>query len=123
MALIDVTALLSDPDFVDTATIYRRESTVNDYGENALTETAETAVMVVQPATPDDLQRLPDSVRMRAAIHVWYRGTLKTDAGDDVYPDVVEWQGRRYQVQTADDFGNYGAGYVEAICTLIEASV
>jgi len=122
MAAIDVSDIVGDPDFQDSVTLIRRTSVVNSTGRNVLAESSSTVRMVVQPAKPDDLQRLPDSVRRQDAINVWYRGSLSADAGG-VYPDIVVWGGKRFQVQTADPFGNWsnGNGYTESICTLIEA--
>jgi len=38
MALVDVTELLEDPDFLDEITVIRRPYAINDYGENVLSE-------------------------------------------------------------------------------------
>ncbi len=118
MALIDVTDIVLDPDFQDSITIVRRVDSVNSYGENVITETSESVRAIVQPASPDDLQRLPDSVRRRDAVTVYYSGILTADA----YPDVVVWGGDRYQVRDTEQFLNWGRGYTKAVCTLIEAS-
>ena len=122
MALIDVSEIITDPDFQDSVTLIRRTSVINSSGRNVLAESSSTVKMIVQPAKPDDLKRLPDSVRRQDAINVWYRGTLSSDAGG-VYPDIVVWNSKRFQVYTADPFGNWanGTGYTEAICALIEA--
>jgi hypothetical protein len=122
MAKIDVSEIIKDPDFLDSVSLVRRVSAIGANGRNALTETSSTVYMIVQPASPDDLQRLPDSVRRRDAITVWYRGDLSADA-NGVYPDVIVWNSRRFQVATSEPFGNWstGTGYTEAICTLIEA--
>jgi len=122
MARIDVSDIVGDPDFQDRVTLIRRTSVINSLGRNVLAESSSTVSMVVQPAKPDDLKRLPDSVRRSDAINVWYRGTLSSDAGG-VYPDIIVWGGKRFQVQTSDPFGNWanGNGYTESICSLIEA--
>lgn len=117
MAIIDVTELLGDADFVDSFSVIRRVNSVNNYGENVLSESTISAVGSIQPSSPDDMQRLPDSVRRRDAITVYSVTRISPDA----YPDVVLWGGKKYQAQTSEDFGNYGAGYTKAICTLIEA--
>lgn len=118
MATIDVTELLGDADFVDSFSVIRRVDSVNNYGENVLSESTTSGVVgSVQPASPDDMQRLPDSVRRRDAITVYSVTRISPDA----YPDVVLWGGKKYQAQTSEDFGNYGAGYTKTICTLIEA--
>lgn len=115
MAITDVTELLGDADFVDSFSVIRRVNSVNNYGENVLSESTISAVGSIQPASPDDMQRLPDSVRRRDAITVYSVTRISPDA----YPDVVVWNGKKYQAQTSEDFGNYGAGYTKAICTLI----
>jgi hypothetical protein len=112
-----VTELLGDADFVDSFSVIRRVNSVNNYGENVLSESTISAVGSIQPSSPDDMQRLPDSVRRRDAITVYSVTRISPDA----YPDVVVWNGKKYQAQTSEDFGNYGAGYTKAICTLIEA--
>ncbi len=118
MALIDITDIVIDPDFQDAITIVRRADSVNSYGENVIAETTENVRAVIQPASPDDLQRLPDSVRRRDAVTVYYAGDLSADA----YPDVVVWGTKRYQVGGTEPFGNWGRGYTKAVCTLIEAA-
>lgn len=118
MATIDVTELLGDADFVDSFSVIRRVDSVNNYGENVLSESTTSGVVgSVQPASPNDMKRLPDSVRRSDAITVYSVTRISPDA----YPDVVVWNGKKYQAQTSEDFGNYGAGYTKAICTLIEA--
>ena len=122
MALIDVSELLGDPDFSDAFVIIRQDAAVNAYGENELTETQINVVGVVQPASPDTLARLPDSVRSQDAITVWYQGLLKSSAGGDTYPDVVVWGGYNFVVHSTDPFNNYGAGYVQAVCVRLDAT-
>lgn len=122
MAAIDVSDIVGDPDFQDSVTLIRRTAVINSSGRNVLAESSSTVRMVVQPAKPDDLIRLPDSVRRKDAINVWYRGELSADV-DGSYPDIVVWNSKRFQVATSDPFGNWsnGNGYTESICTLIEA--
>lgn len=116
MALIDVTEILTDPDFTDVVQIITRARTVNQYGENELTETNTGDYnLVVQPAKPSELERLPEGARLVDAINVWHKGVLSTEAAGG-YSDIVVWRGERYAVVDNDDFGNYGAGYTKALC-------
>lgn len=118
MALIDVTQLFSDPDFTDTVQLIRRSKTVNTHGEGVLTEAAALNVsMVVQPATGDDLKKTPEAAVLTEYIKVWFQGelNLQTVSG---YSDIIVHRGRRFECYTPDDFGNYGAGYMSAICIL-----
>lgn len=120
MALIDVSFLCHDPDFADPVQLVTRAVTVNEWGEGEYTESAQQIVASVQPASGEDLQRLPEGARLADAIVIYYAGEL-TPERTDGYADVVIWRGRRYQVKSADPYGNYGAGYWRAVA-LLEAA-
>lgn len=116
MALIDVSGLLLDPDFTDIVHLITRARSVNVFGENVLTETDEgDKIMVVQPAKPSMLERLPDGAKLKDAISVWYRGLLNIEAVNG-YSDIIVWKGDRYAVVDTDDFKHYGPGYTKALC-------
>lgn len=118
MALIDVSDLLTDPDFADTVTLITRASTVNSYGEHVITETETEIVAVVQGVDMETLAKLPDGARLSHMITVYYRGTLTAGRADG-YSDIIVWRGKRYQVtEINEDFRNYGAGFTEALCTM-----
>lgn len=117
MALIDTSELLVDPDFTDTATLIRRSSSVNTFGENELTETSSLITVVVQPGDKDMLERVPDAVRLMDTITVYYRGELLLESVDG-YPDIIVWQGQRWQVKATTGFGNWGVGYTKTLCML-----
>ena len=70
MALIDVSELLTDPDFTNTVTLIRRASTVNTYGENVMTETQSTITAVVQGANTESLERVPEGARLSDLIEI-----------------------------------------------------
>ena len=116
MALIDVSELLSDPDFTDVVQIIQRARSVIQYGENVLTENNLGDInLVVQPATPKSLERLPEGAKLVDAINVWHRGVLNVESVNG-YSDIVVWRGDRFAVVDNDDFSNYGNGYTKAIC-------
>jgi hypothetical protein len=118
MALVDVTQLLTDPDFTDTVQLIRRTKTVNTYGEGVLTEAAGVnATMVVQPATGDDLKKTSESAILTEYIKVWFKGDLNLQTVNG-YSDIIVHRGRRFECYAPDDFSNYGAGYTSAICIL-----
>jgi len=118
MALIDVTQLLTDPDFTDTVQLIRRAKDVNDFGEGVLTEADPVdAKMVVQPATGDDLKKMPEGSVFTEMIKVWFKGELRLQTVDG-YSDIIVARGRRFECYKPDDFSNYGAGYMAAICIL-----
>ena len=118
MALIDVSELLTDPDFTNTVTLIRRASTVNTYGENVMTETQSTITAVVQGANTESLERVPEGARLSDLIDVYYKGQLTAESPSG-YADIIVWGGRRYQVfEVVEDFMNFGAGFTKAVCKL-----
>ena len=118
MALIDVSELLTDPDFTNTVTLIRRASTVNTYGENVMTETQSTITAVVQGANAESLERVPEGARLSDLIDVYYKGALHAESPSG-YADIIVWGGKRYQVfEVVDDFMNFGAGFTKAVCKL-----
>lgn len=116
MALLDVSELLGDPDFTDVAQIIRRSRAVNEFGENVLTEApTNDLLVVVQPAKPSALERLPEGAKLKESINIWFQGTINIEAVNG-YSDIIVWRGDRYTVIDTDDFTNYGAGYTKALC-------
>lgn len=123
MALIDVSELLTDPDFTNTVTLIRRASSVNSYGENVLTETSSSITAVVQGANTETLERVPEGARLSDLIDVYYKGVLHAESPSG-YADVIVFGGKRYQVfQVIEDFMNFGAGFTKAVCKLEPVNV
>lgn len=115
MAQIDVTELLLDPDFVDPVQVLRITTVVNDFGENELTEAAPIdTVASVQPASGKQIQRLPEALRI-ADVRAFYIMLEIIQDSTSAYPDVIVWQGQRYQVQLQNPWLNFGQGWNEVI--------
>lgn len=118
MALIDVSDMMTDPDFTSQATLIRRTSTVSSYGEHIITETQTTITAVVQGANTETLARMPEGARLSDLIDVYYKGQLTAEQPGG-YADVIVWGGKRYQVfEVVEDFMNFGAGFTKAVCKL-----
>ena len=112
---IDVSELITDPDFCQTFTIYRTKRIADDKGRAETVETSEQVTGVIQPVSGDDLDRLPEGDRGKQAVTVWIREKLTT--GDDAnLPDEVEWRGTRYVVKQLRNWGDWGVGFYRAIC-------
>ena len=121
MARIDVSDILADPDFLDSLTLIRRSSTVNEYGEHVMVETSCCIRASVQSVGTEDLQRLPEGARLQDVITVYYRGELMPERKNG-YADVLVWGGKRYQVAGIDqNFVNFGRGFTKAICRMEDA--
>ncbi len=115
MANVDVSELTLDPDFVDPCVLIHRTTTVNSFGENILTESNFKTVGSVQPASGKTLQRLPEALRLADVSSFWIKAGIVVGAGV-TYPDIISFRGRRYQVQTVQDWSNWGAGWAEGTC-------
>lgn len=115
MANVDVTSLMSDPDFVDAICVITRVPKVNSQGENKITETPLNTVGSVQPASGKALQRIPEALRLENMASFWFKGEIvASDPGK--YPSILVFKGRRYQVKNVFDWSNFGRGYTEGLC-------
>lgn len=115
MADLDITELLSDPDFTDTVQLVRRASTIDGNGRNILTETPAYVTMVVQAPDADILNRYPDLANQNSKVCAWYKGELKV-AGDGIYADLIVWRGQRMQAwKIHENYINWGTGWTMAI--------
>lgn len=117
MALVDVTELLIDPDFIDSVTIIHRTPTINSMGENTLIEASVVTIGSVQPASGKSLMRVPDALRVESIYSFYVKGEIVSD-GTSSYPDIISYQGNRYEVKNIQDFINWPAnnGWCEGIC-------
>jgi len=115
LAQLDVSDLLLDPVFIDPITLIHRTPTVNSYGENTLMENSVTTVGSVQPASTKQIQRLPEALRLADIRSFFIKAEIKSD-GTSVYPDIIVFQGKRFQVQSVAPWLNYGSGWNEGIC-------
>ena len=123
MPFLDVTDVLSDPDFADTVSVLRTATAVDIFGENLATSATTTSAVsaVVTPASSNDLKRLPDTARLEGAITLI--STFRFTSGQPGFTaDVVTWQGRQYTVMNLDDWSQFGAGFVRATATMLSLS-
>lgn len=115
MAQIDVSELMSDPDFCDKMIHVGRQTRVNSRGENILTEYGTETVGSVQPASGRVIARLPEALRVANLTSFWLKGKIVASMPGK-YPDILVFRGQRYQVQTVFDWSNFGEGYCEGTC-------
>lgn len=120
MALIDVSELMTDPDFTNTISLTRRTQTISDYGETVLTGITGDATVVVQAGNGETLKRNPEYSVMTDWITIYAKIDFRAD-GNGYYADKITWGGRTFQVKTVTDFMNWGDGYTRADC-LIEGA-
>jgi len=115
MGTIDVTDLLADPDFVDSMTVITRYPIINSLGENILRETRFDTVGSIQPADYEEIQKVPDALRVANMMVFYFKGKIDTSSPGK-YSSVLVFQGQRYQIKTVADYSNWGAGYSEGTC-------
>ena len=121
MALVDVTDLLTDPDFIDAMSIISRVAVINTYGENSVTESTVNTFGSIQPISGKDLLRLPESLREKNVSTFWVKGQIKGTACD-AYPDILVFKCKRYQVQQIMDWMNFGQGWTQGVA-IVETPV
>jgi len=117
--MIDVSDVLTDPDFTQLFSVTRSTRSVAANGR--VSETTEILPMsgVIAPATPRQLERLAEGDRSAEIIAVYSLTTL-TPGTEQLAPDLVEWRGRMYRVISLDDFHDYG-GWCVALCAAVDA--
>src|SRR5437868_9537152 len=122
MALLDVSDVLLDPDFVDTSLVCERATiAVGDDGRSVASPANIPFSGVVTSNNGDVLDRIAEGQRIKGSITIHTRFSLiEGGAGQDA--DVVQWRGRRYTVTNVNDYAHFGAGFVVAYCDLIPLS-
>ena len=116
MATIDVTRVLRNPRFQSACTHITRTAAVGATGRGSLAETETDIQAVIQPASAQDIQKLPEGARQSEAIAVWAdRLILAMRSGG--YSDIIIYNSQRYEVKTAETWMNYGKGYTKAVAT------
>lgn len=115
MALIDVTELLVDPDFVDDMSVITRYPLVNSLGENIFKETILESVGSIQAVTGDAVNKIPELMRSENVSSFWFKGEIVTTI-DCKYSSIIVFEGKRYQVRHVFDWTNWGQGWCEGLC-------
>jgi hypothetical protein len=115
MANVDVSDLLSDPDFVDPIQVITRYETVNYLGEQSFAEQVLNTFGSVQPANYRTVQKLPEALRVANVSSFFFKGDIiASEPGK--YSSILVFRGQRYQVQTVADWSNFGRGFTEGTC-------
>jgi galactose-6-phosphate isomerase len=121
MPLMDMSAALAETQFQDSFTVVQRQQVVSNAGIGSMVATNFPNVSgVVYPSDENDLQRLPDySIQMKAfTVFTQFALRGESEAEDEEFePDILLWNGDSFLVRTIEDYSNFGAGFVKAICT------
>lgn len=115
MARIDVSELMSDPDFTNVMQVVSRVPVIDSHGENSLIETTLNTFGSIQSVTGKDLERIPEALRNHNVRSFWFQGVIVSTAPGK-YSDVLVFKGERFQVKHVFDWTNWGAGWTEGLC-------
>ena len=119
MPNLDVTEILSDPDFADFSLVVTRNVQIVDrqwFATNTPTSTTFTGVVTVDRSL--EARRMQASQVVTGAILIVTTERLtQGQAGRDA--DIVTYQNRDYRVTFVDPYTAYGAGFVQAHCELL----
>jgi len=99
------------PNFAKDHSILRYSKTGYDKGgrENAQKPEKITIRAVIQTATDEDLQKVDEGRRTKGGIRVFTASELRTASVEGQHqPDVVLWEGRKWQVEKVDNWADYG---------------
>ncbi len=122
MPSIDVTDVLTDPDFIDTATVTKTLRTVGTDGRAVDTSSLPVSFSAVVIPVAQRLILQSDGALRDGAIDIFttyaLSGGVKTSDSAGRQPDVVTWHGRGYTVAAVEDWTAYGAGWVRATANL-----
>lgn len=118
VASLDVSDLLTDPDFCDPIVIQRNSQSVTAQGLGVTTPSQVQIGACVVPAGSLDLYRGMDAELLKGKIHIYTRFPL-TAGENGITADIVFWRGRQYTVSAVDDFSNFGIGFVDATADLM----
>lgn len=121
MSLVDVTEVLSDPDFVQPITVVRRIPCVDAYGQNQLQEQPTCTVGSVQPVSGKTLSRLPEALRVANVQSFWVKQSIVLD-NRWTYPDLLVKNGIKFAVQMVFNWSDWGAGWSEGVCVMEKPS-
>jgi hypothetical protein len=116
MAEIDVSDVVTDPDFQDTFTLIRSVETVDQHGRGSLAATTMTLSGVVQAASGRTMELTPDAVRTSEMLEIWTTFGIQ-EATQTTQADQVVWKGTTFIVTHVDVWDNWGQGYRHAVLT------
>lgn len=117
MALLDVSFLLTDPDFADQVAVWRPTQTVDAHGVALVSYEVFVITACIAPASGAVLELIPEAERALESISVSSITPLRVANGSD-QADEVDWNDKRYRVSIVQDYSNFGAGFTVATCLL-----
>lgn len=120
---IDLTDLLSDPDFAESLTIMRRRQIIDPVtgissAQSNLVLPRPIGVVIPQADLP--IQRGPDQQALPRLLQVHTKFRLRSAAiadGRTYLPDFIVWNGDNFYVNRVYDYSHFGRGFIQADCS------
>jgi hypothetical protein len=107
------------PSFASDVSILRYpKGGYDEHGREKAQEPEEVTIRgVVQTATDEDLVKVDEGRRTRGGIRIFTPTLLRTaSVKEQIQPDVVLWEGLKWQVERIDNWSEYGFHY-KAVAT------
>lgn len=120
MPMLDVTEVLTDPDFCDTSLVCHRQIQTMDadnFPVNTPQDIPFSGVVTVDRSL--EAKRMAAGQNINGAILIVTQFRL-TQGQPGYDADVVTYSGREYRVTFVDPYTRYGAGFVQAHCELMD---
>lgn len=122
MAMLDVSAVLSNPYTLDSFSVLRRKQIVNTFGQvKTAVEQTDNVRGIVFPEDLNDLSRRAEVQTNTKSIVIitrfGLRGESETVDGCEFWPDIVKWNGSNFLVVRLEDYSRYARGYIKATAT------
>lgn len=116
MALLDVSDVLTDPDFTDATLVCARNT--QTVGSNGRATDASQSIKFAGVVTMDKgaiLNRVAEGSYVDGSILIHTKFLLRMN-GANVDADVVTRKGKPFTVTAIGDYSDYGRGFVWAVC-------
>jgi galactose-6-phosphate isomerase len=118
MAELDVSELMTDPDFVSSFTVIRAGQTIDEHGRAQVAAQAPKKILgAVFPISARTMNMMPDYVNVNGSIEIYTKFRLEGPS-TTTQADTVIWQGNTYLVANVQSYSHFGAGHIRAVCQL-----
>ena len=119
--MIPIVSILADPELGGTSfTVLRTTRTFDRGGAVQSQESEIKAVGCIHPATPEELQQLPEENRVDEYIIIYTCMRLSLGSNERttyLAPDRIRWNGKLWQVVKIKDWSPQG--FIQALAILI----
>lgn len=117
MATLDVSDAF-DESFLSTLTVYKCTVDLDDEGFWSKTLSDPYIIRVVKTPNEDKPKTDVQSDYKLKSIEVYSIDKLRNQNAIDA-ADIIEWNGQNYQVDSVEDYSNYGQGYYQIYASLV----